>query len=70
MIDDFSQECSFTAKFETIQVHYVYGKTKHEKEIRSFTCFSNPNCQNRDRCPLWDEYRAELKRAQFRIAHL
>lgn len=69
LFDDYGKYCSFTDKNEVITVHYVYGKTKYEKVPRSFTCFSNPTCQNRDRCPLWAEYCAEQKRAQFRLAY-
>lgn len=70
MFDDYSNRCSFTGKNEAIVAHYVHGKTKQEKEPRSFRCFSNPNCQNKDNCPLWVEYCDAQKYAQFRLAHL
>ena len=58
-------ECSYTGFKETIDVYYVIDKATSQKKPRYFKCLKHENCENRDKCPVWDDYCTQLKHQAF-----
>lgn len=68
--EDFTWDCIYTGKKQTIVVHYIFDKASKEKKPRSFSCFLEESCRNRDKCPVWKQYQLQLKQQTFRSNHL
>lgn len=69
LFEDYAGYCIHTETIQTIVVHYGVDKDTKEKKPRYFNCYMQENCQYRENCPLWEEYRSHLKQQLFRAAH-
>lgn len=68
--EDFAWDCVYSGRKQTIVVHYIIDEAFKEKKPRTYSCFGEESCQNRDNCPVWMQYQLQLKQQSFRTNHL